>query len=305
MIKKSISHLGIFLLGVLSLLPLPVLYLLADATYVLLYRVFAYRKNVVRENLLLALPEKSLTEIIQIEKKFFRYLSSLIFEILKMNTLSSEQIKKRFIFHNKSQLQEYLDRGESVLVCSAHYGNWEWGTMGIGLNFRADHYPIYKPLSNMVFDNWFKRIRSRFGNKLVAMRQTMRALAASKGKPSIFSFGNDQAPAKDESHYWTNFLHQQASIQLGIEKIALKTNQPIFYFKVNVIKRGYYEVDCIPLCLNPAETAAFEITEMHTRLLEEIIKEKPEYWLWSHRRWKYKPSTKPATLSKFEYRQQA
>jgi KDO2-lipid IV(A) lauroyltransferase len=305
MIKKSISHLGIFLLGVLSLLPLPVLYLLADATYVLLYRVFAYRKNVVRENLLLALPEKSLAEIIKIEKKFFRYLSSLIFEILKMNTLSSEQIKKRFIFHNKSQLQEYLDRGESVLVCSAHYGNWEWGTMGIGLNFRADHYPIYKPLSNMVFDNWFKRIRSRFGNKLVAMRQTMRALAASKGKPSIFSFGNDQAPAKDESHYWTNFLHQQASIQLGIEKIALKTNQPIFYFKVNVIKRGYYEVDCIPLCLNPAETAAFEITEMHTRLLEEIIKEKPEYWLWSHRRWKYKPSAKPATLSKFEYRQQA
>ena len=297
MIKKSISYVGIFLLGVLSLLPLPILYLLADATYLLLYRVFGYRKKVVRENLLHALPEKSLNEIVRIEKKFFRYLASLIFEILKMNSISAEQIKKRFIFHNKGVLQEYLDRGESVLICSAHYGNWEWGTMGINLNFQADHYPIYKPLSNPVFDNWFKKIRSRFGNKLVAMRQTMRALAASKGKPSIFSFGNDQAPARDESHYWTSFLHQQASIQLGIEKIARKTNRPVFYFKVNVVKRGYYEVDCIPLCLNPAATEEFEITEMHTRLLEEIIREKPEYWLWSHRRWKYKPSTKSATLS--------
>jgi len=305
MIKRSISHLGIFFLGVLSLLPLPILYLLADTTYVLLYHIFGYRKKVVRENLVNALPEKLMPEIIRIEKKYFRYLASLIFEILKMNTISARQIKKRFIFHNKSQMQQYLDRGESVLVCSAHYGNWEWGTMGIGLNFQADHYPIYKPLSNPIFDRWFKKMRSQFGNRLIAMRQTMRALAASKGKPSIFSFGNDQAPAKDESHYWTSFLHQQASIQLGIEKIARRTNQPIFYLKVDVKKRGYYEVDCIPLCLTPAETAEFEITEMHTRLLEGIIKEKPEYWLWSHRRWKYKPGAKSLTLSKFEYRQQA
>lgn len=300
MIKKGISQLGIFFLGVLSLLPLSILYALADANYVLIYYVFGYRKKVVRKNLLLALPEKTLTEIIQIEKRFFRYLSSLIFEILKMNNISKAEIEKRFVFKNKELALSYLNRGESILICSAHYGNWEWGTLGIGLNFPGDHYPIYKPLSNAVFDNWFKKIRSRFGNKLIAMRQTMRALAASKGKPSIFSFGNDQAPSKDESHYWTTFLHQQASIQIGIEKIAVKTNQPVFYFKIKVLKRGYYEVDCIPLCLNPAETKTYEITELHTRFLEEMIREKPEYWLWSHRRWKYKPKLTGATLSKKE-----
>ncbi|MET0573083.1 MAG: lysophospholipid acyltransferase family protein [Pedobacter agri] len=298
MIKKGISQLGIFFLGVLSLLPLSILYVLADGVYVLIYYVFGYRKKVVRENLLRALPEKSLPEIEAIEKKFFKYLTSLIFEILKMNHISKREIEKRYVFRNKDFLQAYLDRGESVLVCSAHYGNWEWGTMGIGLNFQGDHYPIYKPLTNPVFDDWFKKIRSRFGNKMIAMRQTMRALAASKGKPSIFSFGNDQAPSKDESHYWTTFLHQQASIQLGIEKIAKKTNRPIFYFKVKVLKRGYYEVDCVPLCLNPAETQEFEITEMHTRFLEEIIRQEPEYWLWSHRRWKYQPRTKTSVFPK-------
>lgn len=289
MIKKGISHLGIFFLGVLSLLPLSALYILADGAYLLLYFVFGYRRKVVRENLLNALPDKTLEEILVIEKRFYRYLASLVFEVIKMGNISKKEIERRFIFKNKAQVQEYLDRGESVLVCSAHYGNWEWGTLGIGLNFSADHYPIYKPLTNPVFDTWFKKVRSKFGNKLIAMRQTMRALQASKDKPSIFSFGNDQAPSKDESHYWTSFMHQPSSVQLGIEKIAKRTNQPIFYFKINVLKRGFYEVNCVPLCLNPAGTAEFEITEMHTRFLEEIIRAKPEYWLWSHKRWKYKP----------------
>lgn len=296
---------GIFFLGVLSLLPLPILYILADISYVLIYRIFGYRKKVVSENLSRALPEKKLAEIKAIEKKFFKYLASLIFEIIKMSNISRKEIRKRFVFKNKELVQAYLDRGQSILICSAHYGNWEWGTLGIGLNFRADHYPIYKPLSNNTFDNWFKAVRSRYGNKLVPMRQTMRALAASKGKPSIFSFGNDQAPSKDESHYWTSFLHQQASIQLGIEKIARKTNRPIFYFKVKVLKRGYYEVDCVPLCLNPTATKEFEITELHTRFLEEIIREEPAYWLWSHRRWKYTPKEKATSFSHKEYQQQA
>ncbi|KQM74910.1 lauroyl acyltransferase [Pedobacter sp. Leaf216] len=289
MIKKGISHLGIFFLGVLSLLPLSVLYVLADGAYLLLYFVFGYRRKVVRTNLLKALPNKALKEIFTIEKRFYRYLSSLVFEVIKMKSISKEEIEKRFIFHNKEQVQKYLDRGQSVLICAAHYGNWEWGTLGIGLNFNVDHYPIYKPLTNPTFDNWFKKVRSKFGNKLIAMRQTMRALQASKDKPSIFSFGNDQAPSKDESHYWTTFMNQPSSVQLGIEKIAKRTNQPIFYFKINVLKRGFYSVDCIPLCLNPAGTAEFEITEMHTRFLEEMIKARPEYWLWSHKRWKYQP----------------
>ncbi|WP_412467155.1 lysophospholipid acyltransferase family protein [Pedobacter sp. KLB.chiD] len=289
MIKTWISHLGIFLLGVLSLLPLSVLYILADGAYLLLYFLFRYRRKVVRENLLNALPDRTLQEILMIERRFYRYLASLVFEIVKMQRISKREIEKRFVFKNKEQIQAYLDGGQSVLICSAHYGNWEWGTLGVGVNFRADHYPIYKPLTNPIFDNWFKRMRSRFGNKLIAMRQTMRALQASKGKPSLFSFGNDQAPSKDESHYWTNFLHQPSSVQLGIEKIARRTNQPIFYLKVKVLKRGFYEVDCVPLCLYPAETATFEITELHTRFLEEIINAQPEYWLWSHKRWKYKP----------------
>ncbi|WP_316801145.1 lysophospholipid acyltransferase family protein [Pedobacter frigidisoli] len=294
MIKKGISLMGIFFLSALSLFPLPILYLLADGSYLLLYHVFGYRKTVVRENLLKAFPWKTLPEIVEIEKRYYKYLASLIFEVVKMTTISKRAIRKRFVFKHTELAETYLKSGQSVLFCSAHYGNWEWGTIGIGLNFSGSHYPIYKPLSNPVFDIWFRKIRSRFGNHMVAMRQTMRALTLSKNGPTSFSFGNDQAPAKDESHYWTTFLNQPAAIQLGIEKIAKKTNRPIFYLKVKVLKRGYYEVDCVPLCLNPKKTENFEITEMHTRLLEGIIQQEPAYWLWSHRRWKHKPP--PGTL---------
>ncbi|WP_379085629.1 lysophospholipid acyltransferase family protein [Pedobacter sp. UC225_65] len=299
MIQKGLSYLGVFFLTTLSLLPLSVLYLLADGFYVLVYYVFGYRKKVVRENLLNSFPEKKLEEIISIEKTFFKYLASLIFEVIKMKSISAKELNKRVKFINVDLVEAYLKNKESVLFCSAHYGNYEWVCMGIGMAFSGEHYPIYKPLSNEAFDNWFLKMRSRYGNHMIAMRQTLRAIQSNKNQATMFTFGSDQAPSKEESNYWTTFLHQEASIQLGLEKIARKTNRPVFYLKISYKKRGYYEVDCVPICLEPAKTTEFEITEMHTHFLEDMIKEVPAYWLWSHRRWKYKPEKEvPKTSSK-------
>ena len=297
MIQKAISWLGIFFLSTLSLLPLFILYLLADVFYVVIYHGFGYRRKVVRENLMNAFPEKSLSEIDTIEKKYYKFLASLIFEVIKMKSISKKELQKRVKFKNVDLVEAYLKNNESVLFCSSHYGNYEWVCMAIGMAFSGEHYPIYKPLSNEIFDNWFFNMRSRFGNRMVAMRQTLRAIQASKGRPNMFTFGSDQAPSKDESNYWTTFLNQETSVQLGIEKIAKKTNRPVFYLKINYLKRGYFEVDCVPICLHPKETAEFEITEMHTRFLEEMIKAEPAYWLWSHRRWKYKPEQKTSIFN--------
>lgn len=289
MINKVFSNVLTFLLTAVSLLPLGVLYVLADILYILIYYIFGYRRKVVKENLQNAFPEKSLLEINAIEKRYYKFLASLIVEIVKMKSLSKEQLYKRVKFKNVDLVEAYLKNNESVLFCSSHYGNYEWVCMAIGLNFSGQHYPIYKPLNNEAFDNWFLNMRSRFGNQMVAMRQTLRVLQASKATANMFTFGSDQAPSKEDSTYWTTFLNQETSIQLGVEKIAKKTNRPIFYLKINYLKRGYYEVDCVPICLHPQETSEFEITEMHTQFLQEMIKEEPSYWLWSHRRWKYKP----------------
>ncbi|MDN3587332.1 lysophospholipid acyltransferase family protein [Pedobacter aquatilis] len=300
MINKVLSRMGIFFLNALSLLPLFLLYRLADAFYLLIFHVVKYRRKVVKENLYNAFPYKSSPELNSIEKAYYKFLSSLFVEVIKMKSISKNELNKRVMFKNKDLVEAYLQNNESVLFCSSHYGNYEWVCMAIGLNFSGQHFPIYKPLSSQIFDNWFLNMRSKFGNKMVSMRQTLRAVQASKNSASMFTFGSDQAPSKEESIYWTNFLHQETSVQLGVEKIAKKTNRPVFYLKINYLKRGYYEVDCVPICLHPKETAEFEITELHTRFLEEMINEQPAYWLWSHRRWKYKRDVKPARFKERE-----
>ena len=286
--NKLFARIATFSLTALSYLPLSLLYVLANTAYLFIYYIFGYRKAVVRENLQRSFPEKTSAEINKIQEKYYKYLSNLIFEIIKMKSISEKELKKRVIFKNADLIEAYLQNNESVLFCSAHYGNYEWVCMAIGLHFSGQHYPIYKPLSNTIFDSWFFRMRSKFGNRMVAMRQTLRTIQSTRESASIFTFGSDQAPSIEDSKYWTTFLNQDTSIQLGIEKIAKKTKRPVFYLKITCKKRGYYEVDCVPVCLHPEDTAAFEITELQTRFLEDMIIEAPAYWLWSHRRWKHK-----------------
>jgi KDO2-lipid IV(A) lauroyltransferase len=196
MINKVFSSVLTFLLTAVSLLPLGVLYVLADILYILIYYIFGYRRKVVKENLQNAFPEKSLLEINAIEKCYYKFLASFIVEIVKMKSISKEQLYKRVKFKNVDLVEAYLKNNESVLFCSSHYGNYEWVCMAIGLNFSGQHYPIYKPLNNEAFDNWFLNMRSRFGNQMVAMLQTLRVLQASKTTANMFTFGSDQAPSK-------------------------------------------------------------------------------------------------------------
>lgn len=291
MIKKTFSYIGIFFLNFLSLLPLSILYIFADLAYYIVYYIIPYRKKVVRENLQHSFPEKPLKEIIQIEKKFFSYFMDMVFEMLKMHSISEAEINKRVRFTNLHLVEAYFNKGESALACTGHYGNWELGTMALGLNLSKPAYVIYKTLNNQVFDNWFYRLRTRFGNRFIPMKQTLRSIAGTRNETNIYCFAGDQTPFWNETNYWINFLNQPTAVLLGLEKIALQTNRPIFYFKTKVIKRGYYEIDCVPLCLDPKETKGHQISDMQFNLLEKIIKEEPAYWLWSHRRWKHKPQS--------------
>ena len=286
MIKKGISHIGIFFLYVLSLLPLSILLIFARLLYYPLYYLIGYRKKVVRENLQKSFPEKELQEIISIEKQFFKYLTDLIFEIIKMSTISKKELLKRVKFKNLDQVEAHFSKGESVLACTGHYGNWELCMLALGASLSAPEYVIYKPLSNKIFEDWFLKIRTRYGNVFVAMRQTLRTLIAVKETPTMFCFASDQTPTREETQYTLQFLHQPTAVLLGLEKIALQTNRPIFYFDVISVKRGYYEIDCLLLCAEPKATQGHEITDLLFEFLANTINREPAYWLWSHRRWK-------------------
>jgi len=289
MIKRGIAHVGVFFLYLLSLLPLPLLFFFARLLYYLLYYVIGYRKKVVRQNLTQSFPEKSVAEIKAIEKKFFLYLAELIFEIIKMTSISKAETLKRVKFTGLEQLEVHFKAGESLLACTGHYGNWELGTLALGLSISAKTMVIFKPIKNKIFETWFDCMRTKYGNIFIAMRQTLRGMAAYKNEPTLLCFASDQSPTREETKYYTDFLNQPTAALLGVEKIAKSTKRPIYYFKVNVVKKGYYHIEVLPMCLEPAKMAEFEITDLHFKFLENIIKEQPQYWLWSHKRWKFKP----------------
>lgn len=289
MIKKGLSGIGIFFLYLMSLLPFWILYRISDLLFVLLFYITGYRRKVVQENLRNSFPQKSQAELDAIEKKYFRYLADLIVEVIKMFTISKRQIAKRMVGTNPEIMKEYFDRGKSIICAVGHYGNWELAGMQLSLVTDERRLVVYKPLSNEHFDEAFLKMRSRFGATLVNMKNTMRRMVEFRKELMFAALVSDQTPVKGEATYFTTFLNQPTAVFLGIEKLAKMLDCAVFYCDIRRVKRGYYKGTLIPLFDNPKATAEYEITEAHVRCLENIINEEPQYWLWSHRRWKFKP----------------
>ncbi len=272
----------------LSILPFPLLYGFSDFVYVLLYHVLGYRRKVVRLNLVNSFPEKQEGEIREIEKRFYRYFCDLFLETFKTLTISKESMVKHceFVPETMAIFNRLAEEKQSFMVVMGHFGNWEWGGNTFCICCKHQLYVIYHPLSNKYFNGLVYRMRTRFGTRLIAMKDTLREMLKNKTELSATAFIADQSPLPDRA-YWMEFLNQDTPVFLGIEKIALKIRYPIVYITIRRVKRGYYRVFAerieLPLILQKTGT----ITEIHTRRLESDIRSQPENWLWTHRRWKH------------------
>lgn len=281
-----IFYLSVPFLYMLSILPFPVLFLLSDMLFPLIYYIVAYRKKVVLGNLRSSFPGKSEQEIRAIARKFYRHFTDIIFEILKMRTISPRALRKRIRYSNPELLQDLYDRGKGLIGMLAHFNNWEW-TVAIS---DGPHHAmaIYKPLNNKYFDRFMKRARERHGVELITTRETLRRVLKDHHEGNLVGYGfiSDQSPVWEEIQYWTNFLNQLTPVFTGAEKLAVRTGLPVIYYAMRKIRRGHYIIDLIPLSEDPAGTKEYEITENFMRQMEGIIQDNPEYWLWTHRRWK-------------------
>lgn len=275
------------LLKFFSLFPIRVLNGVGYLIFLLLNRVLHYRKDVILGNLRNSFPEKSAKEIEDIKTNFYRYFSRLLVENVKMFHLPLEKLEKYIHLENPGIMRDYFNSGKNVAVLAAHYGNWEWL---LGLRKDIFHHPlgIYKTLNNKYFDKFFVHHRSQYGTEMVNMREVPRVLMHNKENKrlSLTVFIADQSPVWEEIQYWTNFLNQETPVYLGAEKLARKLDMAVVYFRMKVKPGNHYSVEVIPLADNASEWKEYTITERYLSLLEEDIRNAPEYWLWSHRRWK-------------------
>ena len=284
-----LSYILYGLCWLMGCLPLRVLYLLSDVIYLLVYYLIHYRRKVVRTNLCNAFPEKGMQEIIQIEREFYKHLVDTSVELYKAWHFSEKTIRKRMVFTNPELAHHYFSEGRGVIAVMGHYNNWEWLSSTYLWLKGADAIMLYKPLHNAALDRMTLNIRSRFGCKPIPKDRVLRELNhyIAEKRPYLVCFIGDQTPNVHNLHFWMPFLNQDTPVLLGTEKIARKYDIPVVFLHIGKVKRGYYEVEFVKLCDNPSSLAPGELTEMHTRMLESYIREKPAYWLWSHRRWKH------------------
>ncbi len=283
-----LQYLYIVIIGTLSLLPLRVLYLFSDIVYPIAYYIIRYRRKVVYRNLHNSFPEKSQQEINKIAKAFYHHFCDFLFEYVKLISISEKELMKRCKFKNLEILDKYYNKNQSVIAVESHYCNWEWAPIVMPLVVKQQAFAIYKPLTNKYIEKFVIKLRTRFGLNIIPMKQTLRIMSSNKNKQTLNVFASDQSPMRHEIEYWTDFLNQKTPVFLGSEKISKLYNYGIVFLRQKKVKRGYYEVEIIDLCENPKETKEYEITELHVKELESVIKETPEYWLWSHKRWKHK-----------------
>ena len=272
----------------ISLLPFPVMYLFSDLFFVILYYIFPYRKKLVVSNLKRSFPQKSDKEIAQITKEFYKHFCDIVFETLKVFTASQQTLKSRVTLENTEILRNYYKQGKSVIVVTGHFANWEWPA--VTLPFHSDHKGsgIYSTLSNKFFDKKLRSTRARFGTQLMSTRKVHEFFEETKNELFTYGFINDQSPSKPEKGHWMTFLGQDTCMLLGAEKYALLYNYPVVYGKITKTKRGHYNLSYELVSDNPSAEKPFFITERSAQINEKLITAQPQFWLWTHRRWKHK-----------------
>lgn len=274
---------------IMTLLPLRVLYIFSDIIFLFFYYFPGYRRKIVRTNLLNSFPEKSPEEIKKIERKFYRHICDLFIETFKLTHMSNSQLMKRFRITNPELLEKLYDEGRDVVAILGHYCNWEW-LLCLPLFTRLQTVSIYKPLNNKYFNRFMNNIRTRNGMILTPMSSIVREVIDKKKNNirSLYAFITDQTPPREDIKFWISFLNQDTPVYLGAEKIASKYDMALVFFRMQKIKRGKYSLTVDLLYEHSAGVPDHLLTVAHVRKLEEVIRENPEFWVWSHRRWKHK-----------------
>lgn len=277
------------LLYLISILPFRIIYVISDVICFFVYNIIGYRKKVVRENIAIALPHLSEKDRLIIEKKFFTHLCDIFLEMVKTLTISEKELNNRYKFIDLEEYRKLENQGKSIALMCAHYASYEWA---VSMNSHLKHkgYGIYKKLANPYFDQLVKDIRARFKATLITTKETIPTIIENYNNKqlSIYGFASDQSPKNRTNTYWGTFMGIEVPIHTGAENLAKKYDMNVIFLKTKKVKRGYYEASFELLSDKTQEMPDFEITENFIKLVEQQIYEQPEYYLWTHKRWKHR-----------------
>jgi KDO2-lipid IV(A) lauroyltransferase len=276
-------------LWIISKLPFRLFYWFSDCIYILVYYIIGYRKKIVRNNILIALPHLSEEKRLLIEKKFYHHMCDMFLEMIKTMSISSEEMKERFKITNIELLKEYEQKNKSIILLAAHYASWEW-LLSINESTSFKCYGVYKKVNNKYFDAKVRAIRSKFKSILVTTDNTIALINDNEknGVMSLYGLASDQSPQVHKTFHWQQFMGITVPVHTGAEMLAKRYDLEVVFAKVKKVKRGYYEATFVPIANNPKSIPDYEITDTYLKDVEQQILEAPEFYFWTHKRWKHR-----------------
>jgi len=281
-----LKYLLLILLWIFSLLPIQILYLISKIIRFIVYDILCYREKVVIDNIQNTFIEKSQTEVIKLKNNFYDYFFELIVEIIKLLSISNNELNKRFTFSNINVIKQALKKNKSVIVVVGHYGNWEWALRSASNLIDTKIIGVYKRINNTIFEWLLLKIRSNTNVLPVEIKSLPRELVNNNEK-KIYAMVADQSPTLEQSNVRINFLNRDTLVYTGVEKISKKYNMPVFYLNIKLTSKGYYESTFEEINSKNINGKKLEITKEFFSKLENQIKSEPRLWLWSHKRWKH------------------
>ncbi|HEY1724734.1 MAG TPA: lysophospholipid acyltransferase family protein [Steroidobacteraceae bacterium] len=278
-------------LRALARLSLPSLYRLTAVIMWILRHVFRFRVAVARDNLQRCFPELGRAQIDALLTQYYRNLSQVAAEFIKMADLSADQLRMHMRMHNVERVAAETGAGRSVLLLGAHQGNWEWTLQACVLFLGVPIEAGYKPLHSARFDRELRKMRCRFGGHLIAAKKLVREVVRRRGELHGVALHADQVPASSGRRQWVDFLGRPTPFYPGPAEIARLTGYAAFFIPMRRLARGQYELDCVPICAAGERLDTASFTARYAGLVEQMIRANPADWTWIHRRWKIAPPT--------------
>ncbi|SNR72874.1 KDO2-lipid IV(A) lauroyltransferase [Lutibacter agarilyticus] len=274
---------------ILSILPFRVLYIISDFIYLILYYVIGYRKKVVLNNLKLTFPEKSIEELLIIRKKFYKHFVDVFIEMIKTFTASKELIYKHYTFTNIDFLNDLYKDGKSIILVGPHYANWEW-IMSLDSFVKYKGYAAYSKIGNKYFNNKILKSRAKFGTTMLPTSNIVSEIIYNSQNNIQAAYGllSDQSPQLNKTHYWSTFFNVKVPIHTGAEMLVKKYNMNMVFIETKKVKRGYYETSFSLVQEKSTKNSAYGLTDNFLKKVENHVYKQPEYYLWTHKRFKHK-----------------
>ncbi|KQC33687.1 hypothetical protein AAU57_10375 [Nonlabens sp. YIK11] len=271
-------------------LPFAVIYALSDVVYFILYYIIGYRKKVIASNIKIAFPGLNAQQVVALSKKSTRHFCDIFVEMIKSTGISRGEVQKRFVCDNVDEINAFAKAGQPIVLMLAHQASYEW-TIALDdfLDFRT--YVVYKPIKNPHFDQYIREVRSKFGSDLVPMKKAYNIIRASRNsdEAGLYALVADQAPKPSSAQFFTKFFDQVTPVFMGGERMAHQYGMPVYYLQVEKVRRGYYKAHFDKITLDASKEPEWLVTDSFFQKLEDQIRKQPEYYLWSHKRWKTKP----------------